>query len=307
MLKGGKEVVLEELKAGRARQIFIALVGLSAAVWSWSEVTWGQVCPEGPPRCLYNSIQKALDAGLSEVLIAPGNYTELVTIRHSVKLQGLDRDKVILTGMIRTEGEGFSVEISGMTIRGWGWFPEGIMLRRVRAMVRDVVITQLKGFHAGIWVDDPSGDVLIERVEIKDNDMPDPFLKLRVENRESGIGGIVLSRLRPGQTIVLRENKIINNGFYKCEPRRGQRAGECYWGDGVVIGLVLEGLPKVLFEENVIRNNKGFGVSFFQPPCYPIQGIVQVYIGGSANEVRDNALGNLCPASFPWPAGFLKG
>jgi len=24
--------------------------------------------PEGPPRCLYNSIQKALDAGLSEVL-----------------------------------------------------------------------------------------------------------------------------------------------------------------------------------------------------------------------------------------------
>ncbi|MFN4218812.1 MAG: hypothetical protein ACK4HB_05995 [Candidatus Bipolaricaulia bacterium] len=195
--------------------ILIVLIG------SWGVATWGQVCPEGPPRCPYASIQKALDAGLSEVLIAPGTYTELVTIRHSATLQGLDRDKVILIGAIRTEGEGFSVGISGMTIRqgfavGWN---EGIALRRVSATVQDVVITQLEGFHAGIWVDDPTGDVLIRRVEIKDNIRPDPFLKLRIENRQSGIGGIVLSQLRPGRTITLKENKIINNGFFQCEPR----------------------------------------------------------------------------------------
>lgn len=297
-------------KSRCTRQALVSIAILSILLGSWSTIALGQVCPEGPPRCPYSSIQQALDAGLSEIIIAPGTYIGLVTIRHSVNLKGLDRDRVILIGAIRTEGEGFSVEISGMTIRkgfsaGWN---EGIALRRVSAKVQDVVITQLEGFHAGIWVDDPSGDVLIERVEIKDNTEPDPFLKLRLEYRQSGVGGIVLSQLRPGRTITLKENKIINNGFYQCEPRRSRAIGiGCNWGDGVVIGLALEGLPKVHFEENVIRDNKGFGVSFFQPPCYPIQGIVQVYITGFSNEVRNNALGNLCPESFPWPAGFLKG
>ena len=295
----------------RVTKLFgVGAVMVILLVGSWSWTAWGQVCPEGPPRCPYTSIQKALDAGLTTVLIAPGAYTELITIRRSVKLQGLDRDKVILTGAIRTEGEGFSVEISGMTIRkgfaaGWN---EGIALRRVSAKVQDVVITQLEGFHAGIWVEDPTGDVLIERVEIKDNTGSDPFLKFRIENRQSGIGGIVLSQLRPGRTITLKENKIINNGFFQCEPRRSR--GVCNWGDGVVIGLALgiqQPLPTIDFQENVIRDNNGFGVSFFQPPCYAIQGITQVYISGFGNEVRNNALGSLCPESFPWPAGFLKG
>lgn len=79
--------MLAGLKAGK--HILVMAVGLSALFFSWSEIAWSQVCPEGPPRCQYNSIQKALDAGLSTVLIAPGAYTELVTVRHSAKLQGL--------------------------------------------------------------------------------------------------------------------------------------------------------------------------------------------------------------------------
>lgn len=89
---------------------------------------------------------------------------------------------------------------------------------------------------------------------------------------------------------------------------------------GVLVTLATNGLE---LTGNSILRNRGWGVVLpHNPGCpealpplppglaFPITTIEAltkaIHIEGADNEIRDNGLGSLCPADYPWPPDFIK-
>jgi hypothetical protein len=91
MILRGKPVVRLGLIAGLAA---LALAGTAAAQASKTLT----VCPTGPPKCQFDTIQAALDAAEDgdRILIAPGSYGGGFTIADSVSLIGSGADQTTI-------------------------------------------------------------------------------------------------------------------------------------------------------------------------------------------------------------------
>jgi len=68
--------------------------------------------------------------------------------------------------------------------------------------------------------------------------------------------------------------------------------------------------PQVKLWNNEISGNGGWGVAATVRECYPeYEQLPESFLGvieGGWNEIHGNAKGDLCPADYPWPEGFVR-
>lgn len=137
----------------------------------------------------------------------------------------------------------------------------------------------------------------------------------------SSIAGVLIRGEKGGGVarVLLRNNKILawpmgvaitSIGFEEGWTQvRAELTENEIARNRVAGGVYLVGDPVVELNRNVIYEN-GYGVQLFLPPCVAIRsGDIVAFRGvvlGRANEIRDNAKGDLCPVDYPWPPGFRK-
>jgi hypothetical protein len=216
---------------------------------------------------------------------------------------------------------------------------EGISLRSAQAIVQDVAIS---GYQYGL-ISTGEGDVILSRVSIyrngtgvqswgssltvHDSDFHDNFVGIKsfggnLEVRQSvfarNSAAIAIWDVWSSREKELRGNAITGNdvGLYLALGPTSDIQEKLKAANQPQLGPSL-----ISMSENEIVGNREYGIALAHSGCsnnepiifYPLSLIslfaeqqVLIAFWEKNNTIRNNGKGDLCPADYPWPAGFRK-
>jgi hypothetical protein len=169
-----------------------------------------------------------------------------------------------------------------------------------------VILEEVSLAHNGGAVLALSTHLIIVRSNISENElgiMGDSIYLTHSTVRKNRVWGIVLSlsssAYGPQYLGALQNNEISENGV------------------GVILGAIAEDAAGswLRMDENKIVRNQEYGVMILKSVCPTSPPHPELALGresafirifGGNNELHDNLQGDLCPADYPWPAGFRK-
>lgn len=271
------------------------------------------VCPQGPPACQFAKIQEAIESAREEdiIQVGPGIYQENLLIGKRITLKGIDPGKVLLKAAVESEPAILIQVAQGVVLTSMGIRGGDVGIRIVEASVR-ILGNRIVAEHFGI---DAVGFALPE-ILIQDN---------LVTGHRRGVGIKFLGRIQAlvdGNRIQRVTTGMIVGGQV-ISAIWGNQISDCW--DGLLIGgsvqatvsgnqifknhndgIRLSEIVTVEIVGNKINNNWGWGLSLWQRPCYDTDARFDGSIKGAHNEIIENVKSDLCPADYPWPAGFKK-
>jgi nitrous oxidase accessory protein NosD len=261
-------------------------------------------------------------------------------VLHASSLKSLENNEILAAQIgVETEKDSIVSDISNNTIRARG----GILLKsNVFPGITQISGNSIHGTVTGIFLDGQTS-VVIERNHIQGfihggivvGDTVDARADI-LWNEISGSGSGI--RLSQGKAVIANNFFIGNKAgilvgslpFSQKSPkfeviRNRFAANEAgivlFEGEGIVIynsvldngfrhgtGLQVGSKVRVQVSHNHITNNaRGVIYTGDSTRCDPqAESGFEGEIKGDNNEIRDNELGDLCPADYPWPPGFRK-
>ncbi len=291
-----------------------AIIGfiLALAMGNSAEAVLGDTLKECQVPQDYKTIQAAIDDKACDIVaVAPGTYKENLKIERSLKITGVDHEKITILGkelghpVILIQGiQDVSVTIEGLSLveakadetRYGGCAdrpvcPAGMVIRgRAKVTVQDAKIT--KNASDGIFLLD-SAQAAISNTIISGNAVgcSPGWICL-------GIDVAASSQANISNTIV-SGNKLV--GIWVRGSARASISNSQIFGNGLD-GISLSEEATAEIRNNQISNNERCGVHALPWGWAPLQ----IHVGGERNEIFDNKEGDLCPPDFAWPVNFIK-
>ncbi|MFH1529223.1 MAG: lamin tail domain-containing protein [Pseudomonadota bacterium] len=233
----------------------------------------------------YPTIQAAVYAASlgDTVLVAPGDYTENVTLISGILLQGAGPDATVLHGQVKVQGDGS--ELTGFLITAAGAsgysMNSGVIGSGEDFVIRDNVV---EGFGSGILAGETSNGEIIANV-LRQNqvgislDEAGPairvFNNLVLNNTHAGI------KVYANSSPVIVHNTIVGNGF---------AAGYDTGGAGLAVGPFNHETAM----NNIIVSNKGGINAIYESnsKCHHnlVWGNVDNYVGAAQTGTGDLTL-----------------
>jgi len=288
----------------------VLLIGGVALSGASKQETILTVCPSG---CQFAKIQEAIEfANEGDIIqVGSGIYQENLLIGKRITLKGTNSGKVLLKAAVESEPAVLIQAAQGVVLTSISIRGGSVGIKIVEASVK-ILGNMIVANHFGIEV---VGFALPE-ILIQDN---------LITGHRRGVGIKLLGRVRA----LVNNNRIQSVatgmiiGGQIISAIRGNQISDCW--DGLLIGgsaqatvsgnqifenhndgIRLSEMATVEIIENKINNNWGWGLSLWQRPCYDTNARFNGSIEGTHNEIIENVKGNLCPPSYPWPAGFKK-
>lgn len=289
--------VMEAVEAAVHRELYRVWVGPGSYAFSLPELGAPSLkrillCGLGPgfTVLLHQGFPRDLPPDL-----APGPWIYLSPKEgEEVVLEGF----TLIGGAIRISADRFARVLlrnlhilapGDLSLKGWDGITITLLREGAQAILEQVTVqgasTGIEILHSG------EGEVLLQGALVSGNEF----------------SGISISG--QGRTIILGSQVIYNGGSGVTtdgEPWIAIQSSEIAYNkyDGINVG---SGTRLLEVNDTRIFANGRYGIKLFLEPCWervrnPFQGEVR----GRGNEIFDNAKGDLCPADYPWPSGFVR-
>jgi len=290
-----------------------AIIGfvLALAIGNSAEAVLGETFKECQVPQNYRTIQAAIDDETCDaVAVAPGTYKENLKIERSLKITGVDREKITIFGkelgypVILIQGsQDVSVIIEGLSLveakadeTKYGGCadrpvcPAGMVIRgEAKVTVQDAKIT--RNASDGIFLLD-SAQATISNIIISGNAVG------------CSPGWICMGiDVADAAQATISGTSVANNRLAGIWVRRSAQArilNSQISGNGLD-GISLSDRGTAEIQGNRIFNNKRCGVH-----VVAWEWGLEVRVSGERNEIFDNKEGDLCPSDFAWPMNFIK-
>ena len=235
----------------------------------------------------YASLQEAIDALLpgGKLILEPGTYAAGLTIGTPLSIEAGDGQAVLMAKSdalpVLSLVGGAELHLTGSMITGGA---EGLL---VSGAARAVLATcTISGNTEGINLS-YSSSVEMVHCDIENNERRGVFVGgaaqaaiINCAIRDNGGYGIAAA---DSAQVTISDSIVAGSG-----------------GDG---GIVLWASPQAVLEGNTISDNRGFGIAFFQRPCFVgSPWVFRGRISGSGNVFEANRRGDVCPPEL----GFLS-
>jgi len=237
----------------------------------------------------YSSIQEAIDAIApgGTITVAPGTYEADLTIWKPLTLRGAGNDKTVLKPLsnatsklivsITSEAEG--VTLAGLSVTGSNG--DGLFIYGEASLNG----MQLSGNDGHGIVLGGSAHVTISESQISENGKDGIFM-----------GSVFQWSVSQAQATISK-SQILGNGDTGIMMMGSSQAtiSDSQISENSYAGIVMADSSQATIRDNKIFANKEYGVMLWERPCYDTYDTFAGKVEGSANEIHNNGMGNVCP------------